>query len=177
MYEINNDKVSLEKCEKKMEECWQLFFNKENNLLQKNILKSNDLFVQPIDIADSNVPNGNSIYLLICSKLKSITNNKLWNEKLDILSKSFHSYINYNFSQMFSYLKILDICTENITVTLHGKVNEKIKNEILKKFMGNVSIIYKESDDEFFIVICKTQTCSEKLNDLKQVDDYIKSNL
>ena len=177
MYEINNDKVSLEKCEKKMEECWQLFFNKENNLLQKNILKSNDLFVQPIDIADSNVPNGNSIYLLICKKLSNITNNKLWNEKLNILSKSFHSYINYNFSQMFSYLKILDICAENITVTLHGKVNEKIKNEILKKFMGNVSIIYKESDDEFFIVICKNQTCSEKLKDLKQVDDYIKSNL
>ena len=177
MYEINNDKASLEKCEKKMEECWGLFFNKENNLLQKNILKSNDLFVQPIDIADSNVPNGNSIYLLICRKLSNITNNKLWNEKLNILSKSFHSYINYNFSQMFSYLKILDICTENITVTLHGKINEKIKNEILKKFMGNVSIIYKESDDEFFIVICKNQTCSEKLKDLKQVDDYIKSNL
>ena len=177
IYEINNDNDSLEKCEKIMEECWGLFFNKENNLLQKNILKSNDLFVQPIDIADSNVPNGNSIYLLICKKLINITNNKLWNEKLNILSKSFHSYINYNFSQMFSYLKILDICTENITVTLHGKVNEKIKNEILKKFMGNVSIIYKESDDEFFIVICKSQTCSEKLKDLKQVDDYIKSNL
>ncbi len=177
MYEINNDKASLDKCEKKMEECWQLFFNKENNLLQKNILKSNDLFVQPIDIGDSNVPNGNSIYLLICSKLKNITNNKLWNEKLDILSKSFHSYINYNFSQMFSYLKILDICAENITVTLHGKINEKIKNEILKKFMGNVSIIYKESNDEFFIVICKNQTCSKKLKDLNEVNDYIKNNL
>ena len=177
MYEINNDKASLDKCEKKMEECWQLFFNKENNLLQKNILKSNDLFVQPIDIGDSNVPNGNSIYLLICSKLKNITNNKLWNEKLDILSKSFHSYINYNFSQMFSYLKILDICAENITVNLHGKINEKIKNEILKKFMGNVSIIYKESNDEFFIVICKNQTCSKKLKDLNEVNDYIKNNL
>ncbi len=177
MYEINNDKASLDKCEKKMEECWQLFFNKENNLLQKNILKSNDLFVQPIDIGDSNVPNGNSIYLLICSKLKNITNNKLWNEKLDILSKSFHSYINYNFSQMFSYLKILDICAENITVALHGKINEKIKNEILKKFMGNVSIIYKDSNDEFFIVICKNQTCSKKLKDLNEVDDYIKNNL
>jgi uncharacterized protein YyaL (SSP411 family) len=177
IYEINNDKASLDKCEKKMEECWQLFFNKENNLLQKNILKSNDLFVQPIDIGDSNVPNGNSIYLLICSKLKNITNNNLWNEKLDILSKSFHSYINYNFSQMFSYLKILDICAENITVTLHGKINEKIKNEILKKFMGNVSIIYKESNDEFFIVICKNQTCSKKLKDLNEVNDYIKNNL
>ena len=177
LYEINNDKISLEKCEKKMEETWRLFFNKENNLLQKNILKSNDLFVQPLDIADSNIPNGNSIYLLICSKLSNITNNKSWAEKSDILSKSFHTFINYNFSQMFSYLKILDICDENITVTLHGKINEELKKEIITKFMGNISIIYKESDEEFFVVICKNQTCSKKLRDLNQKNEYVKNNL
>ena len=43
--------------------------------------------------------------------------------------------------------------------------------------MGNVSIIYKESNDEFFIVICKNQTCSKKLKDLNEVNDYIKNNL
>ncbi len=177
LYEINNDKISLEKCEKKMEETWRLFFNKENNLLQKNILKSNDLFVQPLDIADSNIPNGNSIYLLICSKLSNITNNKIWAEKSDILSKSFHTFINYNFSQMFSYLKILDICDENITVSLHGKINEKLKKEIITKFMGNISIVYKESDEEFFVVICKNQTCSKKLKDLNQINEYAKNNL
>ena len=177
LYEINNDKISLEKCEKKMEEAWRLFFNKENNLLQKNILKSNDLFVQPIDIADNNIPNGNSIYLLICRKLSNITNKKLWSEKIDILDKSFHTFMNYNFSQMFSYVKILDICEENITVTLHGKINEKLKNEILTKFMGNISIIYKENDQDSFVVICKSQTCSEKLKDLNQINEYIKNNL
>ncbi len=177
LYEINNDKISLQKCEKKMEETWRLFFNKENNLLQKNILKSNDLFVQPLDIADSNIPNGNSIYLLICSKLSNITNNKLWAEKSDILSKSFHTFINYNFSQMFSYLKILDIFEENITVSLHGKINEKLKKEIITKFMGNISIVYKESDEEFFVVICKNQTCSKKLKDLNQINEYAKNNL
>ena len=177
LYEINNDKISLEKCEKKMEEAWRLFFNKENNLLQKNILKSNDLFVQPIDIADNNIPNGNSIYLLICRKLSNITNKKLWFEKIDILDKSFHTFMNYNFSQMFSYVKILDICEENITVTLHGKINEKLKNEILTKFMGNISIIYKENDQDSFVVICKSQTCSEKLKDLNQINEYIKNNL
>ena len=177
LYEIDNDKISLEKCEKKMEEAWRLFFNKENNLLQKNILKSNDLFVQPIDIADNNIPNGNSIYLLICRKLSNITNKKLWFEKIDILDKSFHTFMNYNFSQMFSYVKILDICEENITVTLHGKINEKLKNEILTKFMGNISIIYKENDQDSFVVICKSQTCSEKLKDLNQINEYIKNNL
>ena len=135
------------------------------------------MFVQPIDIGDNNIPNGNSIYLLICSKLKNITNNKSWTEKLDILSKSFHSFINYNFSQMFSYLKTLDICAESITVSLHGKINENIKKEILKIFMGNVSIIYKESGEDFFTVICKKETCSKKLKNLDQINEYIKNNL
>ena len=179
LYEINNDKDSLEKCEKIMEETWKLFFNKDYNFLQKNILKSNDLFVNPIDIGDHNIPNGNSIFLLICNKLRNITNNKSWIEKIDILSKSYHSYINFNFSQMFSYLKILDICEENITFTFHGNIkeNEKIKKNILKIFMGNVSIIYKESEEDFFTVICKNQTCSEKLKTLEDINSYIKHYL
>jgi len=177
LYELNNDKKSLDKCKKIMEEVWDLFFNKDNNLLQKNINNSNDLFVNPVDIADNNIPNGNSIYLLICSKLNNITNDKNWSKKLDILSKSFNTYISFNFSQMFSYLKILDICEENITVTLHGKIDEKLKKEILKKFMGNFSIIYKENEEEFFVVLCKNRTCSEKLKSLEQINEYITNNL
>ena len=78
---------------------------------------------------------------------------------------------------MFSYLKVLDICEENITVTLHGRINQKIKNEILKKFMGNVSVIYKENEEEFFVVLCKNQTCSEKLKNMDQINEYILKNL
>ncbi len=179
LYEFNNDKISLEKCKKTMEEAWNLFFNKENYLLQKNILKSNDLFTQPLDISDNNIPNGNSIYLSICNKLKNITNDKSWSERVDILSKSFHSYINYNFSQMFSYLKILNICEENITVSFHGRIDEykNIKKSILKKFMGNVSIIYKQSNEDFFVVICKKKTCSEKLKNINQINEYIENYL
>ena len=179
LYEINNDKESLNKCQKIMEETWNLFYNNENKLLQKNILNSNDLFVNPIDIFDNNIPNGNSIYLLICSKLSKITNNKSWNEKIDILSKSYNTFINYNFSQMFSYLKVLDICEENITISFHGKVKqaEELIKSILKKFMGNASIIYRESNEEFFALLCKNQTCSEKLKDLNQINNYIKNKL
>ena len=117
--------------------------------------------------------------MLICNKLKNVTNDNCWNEKIDILSKSYNSYIGYNFSQMFSYLKILDICEQNITLSLHGKISEieKSKKEILKKFMGDISIMYKESKDNFFAIICKNQTCSDKLNDLNQIDNYIKNNL
>ena len=177
LYEINNDKNSLDKCSKIMKETWSLFFNKESNLLQKNIINNNDLFVNPIDFGDNNIPNGNSIYLLICNKLSNITNDIYWKEKIEILSKSFNSYIGFNFSQMFSYLKILDICEENITITLYGKNEEitKFKNGIVKKFMGNVSIIYKENNDEFYAILCKKQTCSDKLRNLDQINKYIEN--
>ena len=177
VYEINNDKNSLNLCIELMEKTWELFFNQEDEILQKNMINNNDLFVNPIDIADNNIPNGNSIYLFICNKLNNITNKKSWKEKINTLSKSFHSYINFNYTQMFSYLKVLDICENNITLTFHGKINEmeEMKNNILKKFMGNISIIYKENKDDFFAVMCKNQTCSEKLKNFEDINNYFKT--
>ena len=48
---------------------------------------------------------------------------------------------------MFSYIKILDICEDNITVTINSKNTdtiEKIREQVIKKFMDKASIIYKE---------------------------------
>ena len=177
LYEINNDKVSLEKSIKIMKEAWDIFYNKEHNLLQKNVLNNNDLFVNPIDFGDNNIPNGNSIYLFVCNKLRNITNDDYWAQKIETLSKTFNMYIGYNFSQMFSYLKILDICDENITISFHGKTDENFKKDILKKFMGNASIIYKESSEQSFVVICKNKICSEKLNNSNQINEYIRNKL
>ena len=177
LYEINNDKSSLEKSIEIMKEAWDIFYNKEHNLLQKNVLNNNDLFVNPIDFGDNNIPNGNSIYLFVCNKLRNITNDDYWAQKIETLSKTFNMYIGYNFSQMFSYLKILDICDENITISFHGKTDENFKKEILKKFMGNASIIYKESTEQSFVVICKNKICSEKLNNSNQINEYIRNKL
>ena len=179
LYELNHDKAALKNCEIIMRETWNLFYNDEHKLLQKNPKLNNDLFVNPIDIFDVNIPNGNSIFLLICNKLKNVTNDKYWDEKIDLLSKSCNSYISYNFSQMFSYLKILDICEKNITITLHGKMDEinKYKNEIFKLFMGNVSIIYNVTEDNFFSVICKNKTCSDKLKSLDDIKKYVEMSI
>ena len=177
LYEINNDKASLEKSIEIMKEAWDIFYNKEHNLLQKNVLNNNDLFVNPIDFGDNNIPNGNSIYLFVCNKLRNITNDDYWAQKIETLSKTFNMYIGYNFSQMFSYLKILDICDENITISFHGKTDENFKKEILKKFMGNASIIYKDSSKQSFVVICKNKICSEKLNNSNQINEYIRNKL
>tara|TARA_Y100000590_G_scaffold438907_1_gene562277 strand:+ start:130 stop:2079 length:1950 start_codon:yes stop_codon:yes gene_type:complete len=180
IYEFKNDKSSLKKCEILMSEAWNSFFNSNEKILQKNKIQFNDLFVEPIDLNDNNIPNGNSIYLFICNKLFNISGNQKWNEKIDILSKSFHSHINSNFLQMFSYIKILDICDENITVSINSKnpqTSIKVKKLAIKNFMDKATIIYKEDNEEDYFIICKKQTCSPKLRNLDEVEHYLKNLL
>ena len=177
-YEFTKNQSSLEKCRKLMEEAWKSFFNSDEGILQKNKIQSNDLFVEPIDLNDNNIPNGNSIYLLITNKLNNITPDNKWNERINILSKSFHSHLNSNFAQMFSYIKILDICENNITVTINSKNSntiEKIRDKTIKKFMDKATIIYKEDNSEDYFIICKKQTCSPKLKNLEEVENYLKN--
>ena len=179
LYEINNDKKSLEKCKTLMKETWSLFFNSENKLLQKNKININDLFVSPIDIADNNIANGNAVYLFVCNKLKHITKDNFWKERLEILSKSVNTFLSFNFSQMFSYLKFLDLSNNNdVTITIYGEPSElkKYKNNIFIKFLGNASIIYENSNEDF-VVVCKNQTCSQKLKNIDEIKNYIDSNL
>ncbi len=175
IYEINKDENSLKKCSMLLKETWSFFYDEDNNLLQKNIKNSNDLFVKPIDIIDNNIPNGNSIFLLVCNKIFNITEDTFWKEKIETLKKSYHSSINNSYSQMFSYIKILDICDQNITFTFNGdnKNLQDIKNILLKKYFEKATFIYKENSEENFVLICKNQTCSEKLKSLNEVENYI----
>ena len=175
MYEINRDEVSLKKCSKLLKEVWELFYDDENNLLQKNIKSFNDIFVRPIDIIDNNIPNGNSIFLLVCNKIFNITGDVFWKNKIETLKKSYHSSINNSYSQMFSYIKILDICDANITFTFSGnnKTLQNIKALLIKKYFEKATFIYKENDNENYVLICKNQTCSEKLKSIDQVEKYI----
>ena len=161
-----------------MDEAWSNFFNSDEGILQKNKIKSNDLFVEPVDLNDNNIPNGNSIYLFISNKLNNIAPENKWDKRIDILSKSFHSHINSNFAQMFSYIKILDICDDNITVTINSKNSdtiEKIIDHTVKKFMDKATIIYKENNSEDYFIICKKQTCSPKLKNLEELKKYLEN--
>ncbi len=177
-YEFTKNQSSLEKCKMLMDEAWSNFFNSDEKVLQKNKVKSNDLFVEPIDLNDNNIPNGNSIYLFVSNKLNNIVPENKWHERIDILSKSFHSHINSNFTQMFSYIKILDICEDNISVTINSNNSdtiEKIREQTIKKFMDKATIIYKEDSSEDYFIICKKQTCSPKLINLEEVENYFKN--
>ena len=176
LYEIESDQKYLDKLIKIMNEVWEMFYDEKSKLLQKNQIKDNDLFVSPIDLNDNNIPNGNSIYLDICNKLYSITNDKLWFDKSKVLKKSFHQILNSNFSQMFSFIKILDICNDTITFTFYGNQNEllEIKNRLLKEFLGRAVFIYKiEENSKSGVVICKNQTCSNKISGINEINAYL----
>ena len=79
---------------------------------------------------------------------------------------------------MFSYIKILDICEDNITVTINSNNTdtiEKMREQTIKKFMDKATIIYKEDNNEDYFIICKKQTCSPKLKNLKELENYFKN--
>ena len=79
----------------------ELFYIKEKSIFQKNIISNNDLFHEPIDISDNNIPNGNSIMLLNFSRLGMKSEAKE-------LSNSLNSYLNIYKSLMASSLKSID---------------------------------------------------------------------
>ena len=115
----------------------------------------------------------------LCNKLYNITNNKDWFQKIDILKKSFHQVLNSNFSQMFSFIKILDVINENISFTFYGNSMEikKIKKKLYKDYVGKVTFIYKNlNDNQSYVVICKNQTCSNKLSTINEIDKYLKES-
>ena len=179
LYEVNGDEKSLKKAINTMKEIWEIFYNKDTQLLQKNKIKDNDLFVSPIDLNDSNIPNGNSVYLNLCNKIYTISNDKFWFDKVEILKKSFHQVLNSFFSQMFSFIKVLDLCENSISFTFFGNQDsiKDIKINLQKDYLGRATFVYKNNNEEGSVVICKNRTCSEKLKSFDQVKNFLENNI
>ena len=174
LYEIEGKKEYLDEASKIMVEAWGMFYDDKSKLLQKNPIKINDLFVSPVDLNDNNIPNGNSVYLTQINKLYYITNDKHWSEKSRILQQSFHQVLNSNFSQMFSFVKALDMYHETISFTYYGD-NKEIKNYLLKNYFDRAIFIYNtEKNSDSGVVICKNQTCSNKISSINEINDYLR---
>ena len=77
------------------------FYIKEKKIFQKNRINKNDLFFNPIDIADHTIPNGNSIMLINFARLGYV------NEAKE-LSQSLNGYLNIYKSFMLSSIKSID---------------------------------------------------------------------
>ena len=127
LYETTGKISYLNEAKDTMQKTWELFYDKNNKILQKNPINTNDLFVPPSDINDHNMPNGNSIFLINSKKLEIITGEEKWKNICKEMSQSFHSFLNIQATQMISYLKNLDMCEELTTFTFFGDF-EKYKN-------------------------------------------------
>ena len=177
LYEITGEKNYLEDAKKIVQQTWNLFYDKENKILQKNPIKQNDLFVPPLDINDSNIPNGNSVFLLNCKKLEAITNDTKWQDMTKELIQSFHSFLNLKSTQMVSYIKNLDMCEELTTFTFFGDIKKikELQQFVKKNYLKSSTLIYKEDPKENYLVVCKNQTCSNKIKSIEELKSVVKN--
>ena len=176
IYEVDGDENSLNMSSVLLKEIWEIFYDNDKQLLQKNVTKKNDLFVSPFDLNDNNIPNGNSVYLNLCNKIYTITNDKIWLEKINILKKSFHQVINSYYSQMFSFIKTLDMCESSISFTFFGRLDsiKEFKNYLQKNYLSRATFVYKDKNEQQgSVVLCINQVCSEKLKNLPDIKNYI----
>jgi len=177
LYETTGEINYLEDAKKIVQQTWDLFYDKENKILQKNPIKQNDLFVPPLDINDSNIPNGNSVFLLNCKKLEAITNDIKWQGMAKELIQSFHSFLNLKSTQMTSYIKNLDMCEELTTFTFFGDIKKikELQQFVKKNYLKSSTLIYKEDPKENYLVVCKNQTCSNKIKSIGELKSVVKN--
>jgi len=176
-YEITGEINYLNDAKKIVQQTWDLFYDKENKILQKNPIKQNDLFVPPLDINDSNIPNGNSVFLLNCKKLEAITGDTKWQGMAKELTQSFHSFLNLKSTQMASYIKNLDMCEELTTFTFFGDIKKikELQQFVKKNYLKSSTLIYKEDSKENYLVVCKNQTCSNKIKSIEELKSIVKN--
>jgi hypothetical protein len=176
-YEISGETSYLNDAKKIAQETWDLFYDKNNKILQKNPIEKNDLFVPPSDINDNNIPNGNSIFLLCCKKLETITSESKWQNITKELTNSFHSFLNLQSTQMVSYIRNLDMCEELQTFSFFGdtKKNKELHQYVKKNYLKSSTLIYKNDLKENYLIVCKNQTCSNKIKSIEELKSIVKN--
>jgi len=176
-YEVTGKTKFLDDAKKITQKTWDLFYDKNKKILQKNPIEKNDLFVPPLDINDGNIPNGNSIFLLNCKKLEAITNETKWKDMSKTLIQSFHSYLNLQSTQMVSYIKNLDMCEELTTFTFFGDINQnqELQKYVKKNYLKFSTLIYKNNTKENYLIVCKNKTCSNKIKNINELNSVVKN--
>ncbi|HIF61424.1 MAG TPA: thioredoxin domain-containing protein [Candidatus Pelagibacter sp.] len=176
-YEITGEITYLNSAKDMAQKTWDLFYDKNNKILQKNPIEKNDLFVPPSDINDSNIPNGNSIFLLNCKKIEVITGETKWQNMTKELIQSFHAFLNLQSTQMVSYIKNLDMCEELQTFSFFGDINKnKVLHQYVKKnYFRSSTLIYKHDSKENYLIVCKNQTCSNKIKTIEELKSVVKN--
>ena len=74
---------------------------KDKQIFQKNTIDNNDIFLNPVDIGDNTIPNGNSMMLINFIRLGMM-------EEAKKLSQSLNGYMNIYKSHMMTSIRALD---------------------------------------------------------------------
>ena len=93
------------------------------------------------------------------------------------LTQSFHSFLNLQSTQMVSYIKNLDMCEELQTFTFFGdfKKNIELHQHVKKNYLRSSTLIYKEDSKENYLIVCKNQTCSNKIKTIEDLKSIVKN--
>ena len=77
---------------------------------------------------------------------------------------------------MFSFIKTLDICDNSLSFTFYGAIQsiKEIQVYLQKEYLGVATFVYQlKNDEKPSVVICKNQTCSNKLSNLNEAVEYL----
>jgi len=93
------------------------------------------------------------------------------------LIQSFHSFLNLKSAQMASYIKNLDMCEELTTFTFFGDIKKikELQQFVKKNYLKSSTLIYKEDTKENYLVVCKNQTCSNKIKSIEELKSIAKN--
>ena len=78
---------------------------------------------------------------------------------------------------MTSYIKSLDMCEELTTFTFFGNIkkNKDLQQYVKSRYLKSSVIIYKEDLKDNYLVVCKNQTCSNKIKTLEELKSVEKN--
>ena len=87
------------------------------------------------------------------------------------------SFLNLQSTQMVSYIKNLNLCEEFVTFTFFGDIKKikELHKFIKENYLKSSTLIYKEDPKENYLVVCKNQTCSNKIKNIEELKSIIKN--
>ena len=109
--------------------------------------------------------------------MEVITEEDIWKNMCKELVQSFHSYLNLHATQMVSYIKNLDMCEEITTFTFYGNFekNKNLLQYVKNNYLNTSVIIYKDNLKENYLIVCKNQTCSNKIKSIDELKSIVKN--
>ena len=69
------------------------------------------------------------------------------------------------------------MCEELSTFTFYGDVkkNKELQKFVKKNYLKSSTLIYKEDSKENYLVVCKNQTCSNKIKSIEELKSIVKN--